>query len=77
MNDAEIKAACESYRKQILDACKKDILRSDDGFYHFATNGGLLSEYALRTIADHLEELNAPWHAKIEEYFALHGKVKR
>jgi hypothetical protein len=51
-----------------------DILAGDDGFYIYwpsqSESRGALTEWDLRTIADELGRLNAPWQAQIDAHFA-------
>lgn len=49
-----------------------DFVTGEDGFFVYWPTPlhGALNEWVLRAIADELERLNAPWVAKLDEYFA-------
>lgn len=55
---------------QKLEA-EKAIIQDVDGFYVYwpESGGGFLNEYALRGLADYLEEKNKPWTDQINDYF--------
>ena len=48
-----------------------DFVAGDDGFYNYwpELNGGYWSAEVMRTIANMLDEMNAPWAAEMEAYF--------
>jgi len=49
---------------------RKDIYMEVCGYYVFRpSNQGFMYEYALREIADYLDELNEPWDKQVKEYF--------
>lgn len=58
----------------LLDMAADDLLQDVDGFYYYfpKPNGGSLSPWMLRAIADELDRRNAPWDAQIEQYFKEH-----
>jgi hypothetical protein len=62
----------EEYKERIISCIREDIIQDVDGYYYFwpSEGGGYFSEFVLRTIADHLEELNKPWDNEINQYFA-------
>ena len=50
----------------------KDIIVIEDGFWVYwptKESQGFLRPHDLRVIADHLDELNAPWEAQINKFF--------
>ena len=59
---------------RLLDMAKDDLLQDVDGFYYYfpKPNGGSLSPWMLRAIADELDRKNAPYEAELEEYFRTH-----
>lgn len=48
----------------------KDIYMEVDGFYYFDPNAvGYFTAHQLRWIADELDQMNAPWEKKLDEFF--------
>lgn len=47
-----------------------EILQGDDGYYQFwpEPRAGYWPAYAMRAIADKVDEINAPWEAEIQKF---------
>lgn len=53
-------------------------LQLEDGFWYFHQwrgSGGVVDAWVLRAIADHLDELNADWNARIAADPAVNGSA--
>lgn len=54
-----------------------EVIADVDGYYKFwpeTRGGGYWDEYLLRSVADHLKELNAAWDEQIQNDPALGGR---
>lgn len=56
-------------QEQIKQKARENIIALDDGEYYYWTEKGALSSFALRVIADDLDELNRDWREQVENYF--------
>lgn len=57
------------YQREMIES---NILQDVDGFFYWAPepgNGGLISSWFLREIADILDKKNAAWQQQLSEYF--------
>lgn len=54
--------------ERIVKVASKDIVADVDGYFAYWVEGGSWRAADLRVIADHLDELNAPWDAQVKAY---------
>lgn len=66
----------EELKEKIINAVEDDIMRGIDGFYTLWLDDGSVDSYALRIIADHLDELNKEWEENINNYFEKERKIE-
>ena len=56
--------------KRLIEKASEDIITLEDGYrYFFPSKNGALNTWQLRTLADHLDELNLDWDIQVESYF--------
>ena len=68
-----------TYKHTDHDTYFGDFIISDDGFYHWfpkKSNGGYISAWLLRALADKLDELNKDWNDTINKEFGPGGKYE-
>lgn len=56
-----------------------ELLRDVDGFFYFwieRANGGCISDFILKELAEKMEELNKDWKRELEEHFKKVGPCK-
>lgn len=57
----------EQFRQQVVKSVESDFVAAEDGyFYWFPSPGGMMSEEALRVVADELQKRNAKWDAQVQ-----------